>query len=80
LDLFGSGARESDFDPARSNLDLLVSLDAEHHPPALEDFLSLREALEALLGRRVDLAMKSAIRHPFLREGIAAARVPLHGA
>lgn len=80
LDLFGSAARESDFDPARSDLDLLVSFEAEQNPPALADFLALREALEALFGRPVDLAMESAIRNPFLRAGIAAARVPLHGA
>ena len=80
LDLFGSAARGADFDPARSDLDLLVAYEPGHSPPALADFLALREALEALFGRKVDLAMESAIRNPYLRAGIAAARVPLHGA
>ncbi len=80
LDLFGSAARGADFDPARSDLDLLVAYDPAHSPPALADFLALRAALEELLGRKVDLAMDSAIRNPYLRASIDAARVPLHGA
>lgn len=80
LDLFGSAARGTDFDPQLSDLDLLVDYEPGHSPPALGDFLALRDALEALFGRKVDLAMESAIRNPYLRAGIAAARVPLHGA
>ena len=80
LDLFGSAARGADFDPAHSDLDLLVEYEPEHAPPALGDFLALREALESLFGRKVDLAMETAIRNPFVRAGIAAARVSLHAA
>jgi predicted nucleotidyltransferase len=80
LDLFGSAARGADFDPQHSDLDLLVAYEPGHSPPALADFLALRDALEALFGRKVDLAMESAIRNPYLRAGIAAARVTLHGA
>jgi uncharacterized protein len=80
LDLFGSAARGADFDPARSDIDLLVEYETVHTPPALSEFLALREALEALLGRKVDLAMASAIRNPFVRASIAAARIPLHAA
>jgi predicted nucleotidyltransferase len=36
--------------------------------------------LAALFGRRVDLAMETAIRNPYLRAAIEAERVPLHGA
>ncbi len=80
LDLFGSAARGETFDPARSDLDLLVEYEPSHTPPALADFLALRAALEALLGYRVDLAMASAIRNPYLRASIDAARLPLHAA
>ena len=79
LDLFGS-AVTSAFDPARSDVDLLVAYEPAHSPPALADFLAFREALAALLGRRVDLAMETAIRNPYLRAAIEAGRVPLHGA
>ncbi len=80
LDLFGSAARGDGFDPARSDVDLLVEYELSHAPPALADFLGLRAALEALLGYRVDLAMASAIRNPYLRASIEAARLPLHAA
>jgi uncharacterized protein len=52
LDLFGSAAGE-DFDPARSDLDFLV----EFQPEALafDIYFDLKEALEALFGRKVDL-------------------------
>lgn len=53
LEVFGSAARAADFDPARSDVDFLVEL----APPAddLARWLDLGEALEALLGRPVDL-------------------------
>jgi predicted nucleotidyltransferase len=79
LDLFGSATRE-DFDPARSDIDLLVEYDPSHGPPSLEDYLALREALASLFGRRVDLAMASALRNPYLKAAIEAERVPLHAA
>lgn len=77
LDLFGSAAREIDFIDA-SDLDLLVAYEADHAPPALADFLALREALAALFGRKVDLTMDSALRNPFLHAAIARSRCLLH--
>jgi predicted nucleotidyltransferase len=55
LDLFGSAAR-GDFDPEHSDIDFLVEFDREH-PEALSfnTYFGLKEALEALLGRPVDL-------------------------
>ena len=58
LDVFGSAAR-GDFDPARSDLDFLVEFAAEEND--LADFLDFKEALEALLARRVDLVDRKAI-------------------
>lgn len=77
LDLFGSAARGGDFDPARSDIDLLVEYEPDHMPPSLADFLALRGELEALFGRRVDLAMSSAIRNPYLRAEIDTERETL---
>ena len=55
LDLFGSAAR-GDFDPERSDIDFLVEFD-RGHPDALsfDLYFGFKEALEALLGRAVDL-------------------------
>ncbi len=69
LELFGCDA-DGSFDPTRSDVDFLV----QFHPdrdlgPWLNEFFELKEALEALLGRRVDLVMSSALGRPrFVRE------------
>jgi hypothetical protein len=79
LDLFGSAAR-NDFDSARSDVDLLVEYDPDQGAPSLSDFLDLREALQSLFQRPVDLTMASALENPYLIAAINAERIPLHGA
>ena len=77
LDLFGSAAR-GDFDPNRSDVDFLVEFD-RNHPDALSlrTFIGLKESLEHLLGRPVDLIEPSAMRNPYLRANIENSRVAL---
>ena len=58
LDVFGSAAR-GDFDPARSDVDFLVEFATQDDD--LARFLDFKQALEALLGRRVDLVDRKAI-------------------
>jgi len=55
----GSAARGADFDPPRSDIDLLVEFAAEEDNFAR--FVDFKEALEALLSRRVDLVDRKAI-------------------
>jgi len=60
LEVFGSAARGTDFDRDRSDADFLVTFT----PSARNDlaaFADLKEALERLLGRRVDLVEREAI-------------------
>jgi len=52
LSLFGSASRE-DFDPARSDVDLLVEYEAGKHPGL--DHFRIAEELSELFGRKVDL-------------------------
>jgi predicted nucleotidyltransferase len=69
LDLFGSVARgEAGPD---SDVDLLVEFD---HPIGLFHFFRVQERLQELLGRRVDLVMRDAVKRQ-LREGILAEAV-----
>jgi uncharacterized protein len=77
LDLFGSAAR-GDFDPGRSDIDFLVEFDREN-PVALSlsTYLGLKDALEDLLGRPVDLVERSAMRNPYLKASIEASREPV---
>ena len=60
LEVFGSAARGTDFDAARSDADFLVTF----NPAARNDlavFLDFKAALEALLGRAVDLVEREAV-------------------
>jgi predicted nucleotidyltransferase len=77
LELFGSTAR-GDFDPARSDLDFLVEFDRDH-PDALslQAYFGLKESLEALFRRPVDLVEPSAIRNPYLKASIEESRETL---
>jgi len=59
LAVFGSAARGADFDPARSDVDFLVEFAAQDGDFAR--FGDFKEALEALLARRVDLVDRKAI-------------------
>jgi uncharacterized protein len=70
LDLFGSAAGD-DFDAERSDLDFLVEFDLRA-PEALsfKTFFGLKEELEALFGRSVDLLEPSAIRNPYLKQSV----------
>jgi uncharacterized protein len=60
LEVFGSAARGGDFDRDRSDADFLVTF----KPSAVNDlaaFADLKDALERLLGRPVDLVERAAI-------------------
>lgn len=79
LDLFGSAARE-DFDPARSDIDFLVEYEPDNPLGGLEAYFGLKEELEALLGRRVDLVESGAVSNPYLRAETARSRTPIFAA
>ena len=78
LELFGSILRR-DFDPERSDVDLLVEFEAGV-ANSFTNFLDLKEALEHLLGRRVDLVELRAIRNRRLRHHIEQSKSPVYAA
>lgn len=67
LALFGSVLRE-DFSAA-SDIDVLVTFapDAQH---SLFDLVDMREELQVIFGREVDLVEKAGLRNPFRRHAI----------
>src|SRR3974377_939084 len=73
LDLFGSAARGG-FDPEHSDIDFIVEFHrgAPQHP--FDAYFGLKEELEALFGRKVDLVELSAVRNPYLRASIEQSR------
>jgi uncharacterized protein len=80
LEVFGSAARGDDFEPGRSDVDFLVEFAPEAKPRAFATYFDFKEALEALLGRPVDLVMPGAVENPYLRAGIERSREPVFAA
>jgi|SRR6185437_13213545 len=79
LDLFGSAVTEA-FDPVSSDFDFLVEFNPL--PPAdyARAFFGLKESLEDLLGRPVDLVVSAAIRNPYFRQSIEQSKALLYAA
>ncbi len=79
LYVFGS-AVDGAFDPRASDIDFLVEfLPVERH--GFKDvYFQLLEALEQLLGRRVDLVERSAVHNPYFLRSIEEAKVKVYAA
>jgi hypothetical protein len=80
LEIFGSAARGTDFDPARSDADFLVEFARDSGMSPLGQYFGFAENLERLLGRPVDLVEPGAIKNPFLRAGIDRSRELVYAA
>jgi uncharacterized protein len=78
LEAFGSILRQ-DFDPQRSDVDVLVEFQPQV-ANSFSNFLDLKEALESLFGRRVDLVELRAIRNRRLRHHIEQSKSPVYAA
>jgi predicted nucleotidyltransferase len=80
LEVFGSATRD-DFDPERSDIDLLVDFaSGTDLGPWMSRFFELRDRLVALLGRDVDLVMAKGLRNPYLLRAIEQNRRVLYAA
>ena len=74
LEVFGSAARGTDFDPDSSDADFLVEFDHRSAPVTLDHYFDFRDALHSALGRPVDLVETGAVRNPYLRVAIDRSR------
>ena len=79
LEVFGSAVRE-DFDPERSDLDLLVEIDPQTSDSYFDDYFGLREELEVLLNRPIDLLSIESLKNPYFIERISQEREILYAA
>lgn len=79
LDLFGSAVR-ADFSAERSDLDFVVDL-SEDQPPGqyAEAFFALKDGLETMFSRPVDLLTDASVVNPYLRQRINAERMTVYG-
>jgi predicted nucleotidyltransferase len=76
LDLFGSAATGA-FDPARSDLDFLVEFEPLEPVAYADAYFGLREGLEAMFGRKIDLITRASLKNPYFRQSVLAERRPL---
>jgi len=79
LVVFGS-AVTGDFDPDRSDVDLLVEFDATSGIDRFDAFFGLKDELEALLGRPVDLVSPAALENPYFAASVERTRHELYAA
>lgn len=78
LEVFGSIIRK-DFDPESSDVDVLVELEPQS-AHSFSNFLDLKESLERVLGRPVDLFELRAIRNRRLRYHIEKSKSEVYTA
>ncbi len=78
LELFGSAAA-GPFEAGRSDYDFLVELDPTSLGSRAQRLIDLAEALEKLLGARVDLVNPKYIRNPFFAAEVQRTRIPVYG-
>ena len=77
LELFGSATRD-DFDPGRSDLDFLVTFGECVSMNLYDRFFGLKEDLEELFRRKIDLVDAVAMRNPYFIREINRSRIPIH--
>ena len=77
LDLFGSTATGA-FDAATSDLDFVATFAGTRSPGYADRYLGFAEAMEALLGRPVDVVTERSIRNPYFRQAVEASRQPVY--
>ncbi len=63
LDLFGSAVGEG-FDPGHSDIDFIADFGPQAQPELFNHYFGLKQTLELLFGRRVDLVMAAAMTNP----------------
>jgi predicted nucleotidyltransferase len=79
LDLFGSAVGDS-FDLDASDVDVLVEFDVRQGFDYFDTYFRLKEGLEQILGRPVDVVSVTSIRNPYFREQVMRTRELLYAA
>ena len=79
LAVFGS-ATTDEFVPNQSDVDFLVEFDRSGSLSRFDAYFGLKEGLEELLGRPVDLVAPSALDNPYFAESVEHTREELYAA
>jgi len=79
LSVFGSAVRD-DFDPERSDVDIIVEFEEFPMEEYLDNKWGLLDELSARFGRKVDLLTWKSLKNPVIREDVEATHVTLYAA
>jgi predicted nucleotidyltransferase len=79
LDAFGSAIRD-DFEPGRSDIDLLVDFGAISPYEKPDAYFGLLEELRTILDADVDLVMVGALKNRYIREDVNRSKRVLYAA
>jgi len=79
LDVFGSAAGDS-FDVESSDVDVLVEFETSPQFDYFGTYFALKEGLEQILGRPVDLVSAPSIRNPYFLEQVMRTRETVYAA
>lgn len=79
LDVFGSAVSDS-FDVVSSDVDVLVEFDARPGFDHFGSYFALKEGLEQIFDRQVDLVSSSSIRNPYFRRRVMKTKETLYAA
>jgi predicted nucleotidyltransferase len=79
LELIGSAA-SGQFDPARSDLDFLVTFMPLARGHKADAYFGLLHGLEDLFARKIDLVTREAVRNPWFARSVQACRELLYAA
>ncbi len=79
--LFGSAARDTDFDPETSDIDLLFSFMPELTIEEYTDnYFDLHYALDDLFSRKVDLVAEETLSNPYFIASVERSKQLIYGA
>ncbi|SDD17511.1 hypothetical protein SAMN05216174_10842 [Actinokineospora iranica] len=79
LDVFGS-ALGGRFDPLTSDVDALVEFNVTPGFDYFDSYFALKEGLERIFGRQVDLVSGASLRNPYFRQSVLETRETLYAA
>ena len=76
LYLVGSAVRP-DFDKEKSDIDVMVEFEGQEK--LFYRYFDLKEGLEKLLGRNVDIIQSKAVKNPYIQRNLERDKVAIYG-
>lgn len=76
LDVFGSAVNDT-FDVNTSDVDVLAEFEAG---PDVDQYFALKEGLEEIIGRPVDVVTPSGLNNPYFKHRVMQTRELIYGA